>query len=60
MYRFWFYLSFEDESLPASWPQYGNVEFRSVFMKHPSQKENFIQDLSLTIPAGQRVSVGVS
>lgn len=54
---FWICLCFEDEPLPASWPQYGNIEFRSVSLKHPTQNENFIADLNLTIPAGQRVSV---
>lgn len=50
-------LCFEDEPLPASWPQYGNIEFRNVSLKHPTQNENFIADLNLTIPAGQRVSL---
>lgn len=47
---------FEDEALPSSWPQYGNIEFRNVSLKYPAQTENLIADFNLMIPAGQRVS----
>lgn len=53
---FFILFMFEDELLPASWPQYGNIEFRNVSLKHPTQTESFIKDLNLIIPAGQRVS----
>lgn len=53
------YCSFQDESLPEKWPQYGNIEFRLVSLKHANQSDCFIRDLSINIPAGQRVSINL-
>lgn len=49
-----------DEPLPASWPQYGTIEFRNVSLKHPTQDKSFITDFNLIIPTGQRVSKHVT
>lgn len=51
--------SFKDESLPEKWPQFGNIEFRLVSLKHANQSDSFIRDLSINIPAGQRVSINI-
>lgn len=50
------YTRFQDESLPAKWPQRGNIEFRLVSLKYANQNDCIIKDLSIDIPAGQRVS----
>ena len=55
-----FSLFFQDESLPEKWPQYGNIEFRLVSVKHANQSDSFIKDLSINIPSGQRVSINLS
>lgn len=49
----------QDESLPEKWPQNGCIEFRLVSLKHANQSECFIKDLSVNIPAGQRVSINL-
>uniref|UniRef100_A0A8D8HV19 ATP-binding cassette sub-family C member 8 n=2 Tax=Culex pipiens TaxID=7175 RepID=A0A8D8HV19_CULPI len=43
--------------VPISWPQKGDIVFENVTLRYESQKENVITNLSLTIPAGQRIGI---
>ncbi|XP_070506650.1 ATP-binding cassette sub-family C member Sur isoform X2 [Chironomus tepperi] len=45
------------ETLPERWPQFGDIEFRNVSLKHANQNDSFIKDLCLNIPAGQRIGI---
>ncbi|CRK93047.1 CLUMA_CG006615, isoform A [Clunio marinus] len=45
------------DPLPESWPQCGNIEFCNVTLKYPTQNENFVNNLNLSIPSGQKIGI---
>jgi len=47
---------FSDQSVPISWPQRGDIHFDNVSLRYEGQKQHVISNLTLKIPAGQRVS----
>ncbi|XP_058056478.1 ATP-binding cassette sub-family C member Sur [Anopheles bellator] len=44
-------------SVPISWPLKGDIVYEGVTLRYENQKENIITNLSLTIPAGQRLGI---
>uniref|UniRef100_A0A182JDM1 Uncharacterized protein n=1 Tax=Anopheles atroparvus TaxID=41427 RepID=A0A182JDM1_ANOAO len=48
---------FSYKSVPISWPLKGDIVFENVSLRYENQKENIIANLSLTIPAGQRLGI---
>ncbi|ETN61558.1 hypothetical protein AND_006763 [Anopheles darlingi] len=45
------------KSVPISWPLRGDIVYEGVTLRYENQKENVITNLSLTIPAGQRLGI---
>ncbi|KAH8334240.1 hypothetical protein KR059_007880 [Drosophila kikkawai] len=45
------------QSVPISWPQRGDISFDNVSLRYEGQKQNVISDLTLKIPAGQRIGI---
>ncbi|KAH8374388.1 hypothetical protein KR200_009826 [Drosophila serrata] len=45
------------QSVPISWPQRGDISFENVSLRYEGQKQNVISDLTLKIPAGQRIGI---
>ncbi|XP_017042869.2 ATP-binding cassette sub-family C member Sur [Drosophila ficusphila] len=45
------------QSVPISWPQRGDIHFDNVSLRYEGQKQNVISDLTLKIPAGQRIGI---
>ncbi|XP_037710283.1 ATP-binding cassette sub-family C member Sur [Drosophila subpulchrella] len=45
------------QSVPISWPQRGDIHFDNVSLRYEGQKQNVISNLSLKIPAGQRIGI---
>lgn len=45
-----------DKPVAISWPQRGDISFENVSLRYEGQTEDVIKNLSLNIPAGQRVS----
>ncbi|XP_015035706.2 ATP-binding cassette sub-family C member Sur isoform X4 [Drosophila pseudoobscura] len=43
------------QSVPISWPQRGDISFQNVSLRYEGQTQNVISDLTLKIPAGQRL-----
>ncbi|XP_044315367.1 ATP-binding cassette sub-family C member Sur isoform X2 [Drosophila rhopaloa] len=47
----------EHQSVPISWPQRGDINFDNVSLRYEGQNQNVISNLSLKIPAGQRIGI---
>nr|XP_043068593.1 ATP-binding cassette sub-family C member Sur [Drosophila bipectinata] len=45
------------QSVPISWPQRGDINFDNVSLRYEGQEENVISNLTLKIPAGQRIGI---
>ncbi|XP_033235780.1 ATP-binding cassette sub-family C member Sur isoform X2 [Drosophila pseudoobscura] len=45
------------QSVPISWPQRGDISFQNVSLRYEGQTQNVISDLTLKIPAGQRIGI---
>ncbi|XP_037957308.1 ATP-binding cassette sub-family C member Sur isoform X2 [Teleopsis dalmanni] len=45
------------KTVPISWPQRGDISFESVSLKYEGKSENVITNLTLKIPAGQRIGI---
>ncbi|KAH8351886.1 hypothetical protein KR084_000433 [Drosophila pseudotakahashii] len=45
------------QSVPISWPQRGDIHFDNVSLRYEGQKQNVISNLTLKIPAGQRIGI---
>ncbi|XP_033172790.1 ATP-binding cassette sub-family C member Sur [Drosophila mauritiana] len=45
------------QSVPISWPQRGDINFDNVSLRYEGQKQNVISNLTLQIPAGQRIGI---
>uniref|UniRef100_A0A6P4ELG9 ATP-binding cassette sub-family C member Sur-like n=1 Tax=Drosophila rhopaloa TaxID=1041015 RepID=A0A6P4ELG9_DRORH len=45
------------QSVPISWPQRGDINFDNVSLRYEGQNQNVISNLSLKIPAGQRIGI---
>ncbi|KAH8249165.1 hypothetical protein KR032_006949 [Drosophila birchii] len=45
------------QSVPISWPQRGDISFENVSLRYEGQEQNVISDLTLKIPAGQRIGI---
>uniref|UniRef100_A0A1B0GJ38 Uncharacterized protein n=1 Tax=Lutzomyia longipalpis TaxID=7200 RepID=A0A1B0GJ38_LUTLO len=43
--------------VPISWPQRGDIVFENVSCRYGSQEQDIIMNLSLNIPAGQRIGI---
>lgn len=48
-----------DKPVPISWPQRGDIVFENVSCRYGTQEKDIITNLSLKIPAGQRVSFNI-
>lgn len=47
----------EGKNVPISWPQKGDITFENVTLKYEKGRESVISNISLRIPAGQKVYV---
>ncbi|XP_017075895.2 ATP-binding cassette sub-family C member Sur [Drosophila eugracilis] len=45
------------QGVPISWPQRGDIFFDNVSLRYEGQTENVISNLTLKIPAGQRIGI---
>ncbi|XP_052850782.1 ATP-binding cassette sub-family C member Sur isoform X2 [Drosophila gunungcola] len=45
------------QSVPISWPQRGDINFDNVSLRYEGQNQNVISNLTLKIPAGQRIGI---
>ncbi|XP_016965404.2 ATP-binding cassette sub-family C member Sur isoform X2 [Drosophila biarmipes] len=45
------------QSVPISWPQRGDIHFDNVSLRYEGQTQNVISNLTLKIPAGQRIGI---
>lgn len=46
-----------DKPVPITWPHRGDITFENVTLRYESHKENIVTNLSLVIPAGQRLGI---
>lgn len=49
--------SLPDKKPPASWPEYGKVEFRHVFLKYFPQDPFVLKDLNFTLQPKEKVGI---
>ncbi|XP_055381997.1 ATP-binding cassette sub-family C member Sur isoform X2 [Condylostylus longicornis] len=45
------------DTVPISWPQKGDIEFKNVTLRYQGQQKNVITDLSLKISSGQKIGI---
>lgn len=43
--------------MPITWPQRGDITFENVTLRYENHKECIVTNLSLAIPAGQRLGI---
>ena len=54
---YYYYYYFLVCHVPDTWPTKGEITFENVSLRYVSQREPVISNLSLKIPAGQKVEI---